>query len=40
MIDLDQDQVLFVPLCKPAGLIESFGRPIEPHDARDEVIVS
>ncbi len=41
VIDLEKDQVLFVPLCKRcAGLIESLGRPIEPHDARDEVIVS
>jgi len=40
-IDLDKDQVLFVRLCKPcADLIETLGRPIEPHDARDEVIVS
>jgi CRISPR-associated protein Cas2 len=41
VIDLDKDQILFVPLCKRcAGLIESLGRPIEPHDARDDVIVS
>ena len=41
VIDPDEDQVLFVPLCKRcAGLIEALGRPVEPHDARDEVIVS
>ncbi len=41
VIDLDKDQVLFVPLCKRcAGLVEALGRPIEPHDARDAVIVS
>ena len=40
-IDLDRDQVLFIPLCQRcAGLIESLGRPVEPHDARDVVIVS
>ncbi len=40
-IDLDRDQVLLIPLCKRcAGLIETLGRPVEPHDARDEVIVS
>lgn len=41
VIDLDRDQVLFIPLCKRcADLIETLGRPIEPHDARDVVIVS
>lgn len=41
VIDLDQDQVLFIPLCKRcADLIETIGRPIEPHDSRDAVIVS
>jgi CRISPR-associated protein Cas2 len=40
-INLDQDQVLFVPLCERcASAIEALGRPIEPHDARDVVIVS
>jgi CRISPR-associated protein Cas2 len=40
-IDLDRDQVLFIPLCRRcAGLIEALGRPVEPHDARDVVIVS
>jgi CRISPR-associated protein Cas2 len=41
VINLDQDQVLFVPLCdRCAAQIEALGRPIEPHDARDVVIVS
>jgi len=41
VIDLDRDQVLFIPLCKRcADLIETIGRPIEPHDSRDVVIVS
>jgi CRISPR-associated protein Cas2 len=41
VIDLDQDQVLFVPLCaRCASSVEALGRPIEPHDARDVVIVT
>jgi hypothetical protein len=41
VIDLDQDQVLFVPLCgRCASAIEALGRPIEAHDARDVVIVT
>lgn len=41
VIDLDRDQVVFIPLCKRcADLIETIGRPIEPHDAWDVVIVS
>jgi CRISPR-associated protein Cas2 len=41
IIDLDQDQVLFIPLCgRCAPNIEALGRPIEPHDARDVVIVT
>jgi CRISPR-associated protein Cas2 len=41
VINLDQDQVLFVPLCgRCASAIEALGRPIEPHDARDIVIIS
>ena len=41
VIDLDKDQVLFVPLCKRcACLIAALGRPIEPHDAQDAVIVT
>ena len=41
IIDLDMDQVIFVPLCaRCSGQIEALGRPIEPPDARDVVIVS
>jgi len=41
VIDLDRDQVLFIPLCKRcADLVETIGRPIEPHNACDVVIVS
>jgi CRISPR-associated protein Cas2 len=41
VIDLDQDQVLFIPLCaRCAAAIEALGRPIERHDARDVVIVT
>jgi CRISPR-associated protein Cas2 len=41
IIDLDQDQVLFDPLCaRCASSVEALGRPIEPHDARDVVIVT
>ena len=41
IIDLDRDQVLFIPLCaRCAGQIEAMGRPIEPHDTRDVVIVT
>jgi CRISPR-associated protein Cas2 len=41
VIDLDRDQVLFIPLCKRcAGLIEALGRLVEAHDVRDVVIVS
>ncbi len=41
VISLDQDQVLFVPLCaRCASAIEALGRPIEAHDAHDVVIVS
>jgi CRISPR-associated protein Cas2 len=41
VINLDQDQVLFVPICaRCAAEIEALGRPIEPHDARDVVIIS
>ena len=33
VIDLDQDQVLFVPLCsRCAAAIEALGRPVEAHD--------
>ncbi len=40
LIDLQADQVLFVPLCgKCVREIEALGRPTEPADARDAVIV-
>ena len=41
IVDLELDQVLFIPLCQRcAGQIEAVGRPVEGHDARDVVIVS
>ena len=41
VIDLERDQVLFIPLCERcASRIDALGRPIEDHDARDVVIVS
>ena len=41
VINLDYDQVLLIPLCaRCAEQIEALGRPIEPHDARDVVIVT
>ncbi len=41
IIDLDMDQVIFVPLCaRCSEQIEALGRPTEPPDARDVVIVS
>jgi CRISPR-associated protein Cas2 len=40
IIDLKDDQVLFVPVCdRDAGRIESLGRAVERFDARDVVIV-
>jgi len=40
LINLEQDQVLFIPLCtKCVNAIESLGRPTEAHDAKDVVIV-
>jgi CRISPR-associated protein Cas2 len=40
IIDLEEDQVLFIPLCnRCADAIESLGRPVERHDAKDVVIV-
>jgi hypothetical protein len=39
-INLEEDQVLFIPLCKPLhGGIEALGRPVERFDARDVVMV-
>jgi CRISPR-associated protein Cas2 len=41
LIDLNADQVLFIPLCgKCVQSIEAMGRPTEAHDARDVVIVT
>jgi CRISPR-associated protein Cas2 len=41
VINLDRDQVLFIPLCgRCASAIEALGRQIEAHHARDVVFVS
>ena len=41
IIDLQADQVLFIPLCnRCVQAIEALGRPTEAHDARDVVIVT
>ena len=41
IIDLKEDQVLFIPLCgKCVNGIEALGRPAEAHDAKDVVIVT
>jgi CRISPR-associated protein Cas2 len=40
-IDLQEDQVLFIPLCtRCAEGMEALGRPVEKYDARDVVIVT
>jgi CRISPR-associated protein Cas2 len=40
LIDLQQDQVLFIPMCaKCVPQIESMGRPMEAVDSRDVVVV-
>ena len=40
LINLEEDQVLFIPLCgKCVRQIEAIGRPTEAHDARDVVVV-
>jgi len=40
IINLQEDQVLFIPLCaKCVGAIEALGRPTEEAEARDVVIV-
>ncbi len=40
IINLEEDQVLFIPLCnRCADGIEALGRPVEKHDARDVVMV-
>jgi CRISPR-associated protein Cas2 len=41
IINLEQDQVLFVPMCaKCVNQIEALGRPTEAVDAKDVVIVT
>ncbi len=41
VIDLDADQVIFVLLCaRCSEQIEALGRPTEPPDSRDLVIVT
>jgi CRISPR-associated protein Cas2 len=41
LIHLEEDQVLFIPLCgKCVAQIDAIGRPTEAHDARDVVIVT
>lgn len=41
LIHLQEDQVLFIPLCnRCAEGIEALGLPIEAHDAKDVVIVT
>ena len=41
VINLQEDQVLFIPLCRRcAASIESLGKPIERYDAKDVVIVT
>ena len=41
IIKLDEDQVLFIPLCPRCIVqIEALGLPIEAHDAKDVVIVT
>ena len=40
LLNLDQDQVIFIPLCaRCVNGMESLGRPSPPPDARDVVIV-
>lgn len=40
VIDLEEDQVLFIPLCgKCVNAIEALGRPTEAVDAKDVVVV-
>ncbi len=40
IINLLEDQVLFIPLCdKCADQIEALGRPVEKHNAKDVVVV-
>jgi CRISPR-associated protein Cas2 len=40
IINRDEDQVLFIPLCpKCVGQMDAIGRPTEAADAKDTVIV-
>ena len=40
IVNLDEDQVLFIPLCgKCVPQIETIGRSTEPAEARDVVVV-
>jgi len=40
LLNLEKDQVLFIPQCgKCVGQIEAMGRPTEPAEARDVVVV-
>jgi CRISPR-associated protein Cas2 len=40
LIHLEKDQVLFIPICgKCVRQIEALGRPTEPTDSRDAVVV-
>jgi CRISPR-associated protein Cas2 len=40
LVNLTEDQVLFIPLCgKCVQAIEALGRPTEPADSRDVVMV-
>ena len=39
-VNLDEDQVLFLPLCgKCSGGIEALGRPTDPAESKDVVLV-
>ena len=41
IIDLSEDQVLFIPLCpRCVNAIDAIGRPTEAVDAKDVVIVT
>jgi CRISPR-associated protein Cas2 len=40
IINLEEDQVLFIPMTDSClERIEAIGRPTDPHDAKDAVIV-
>ncbi len=40
LIDLEQDQVLLIPACgRCLGAMEALGRPTDPPDAKDTVLV-